>query len=183
MLDKIFFYKRIREVKLFDKLNQIQVDSIDAIINECDKQGLTLKQAAYCFATAYHEAYNPRQPENRMTPIREFGGEEYLKGKKYYPFVGMGFSQLTWRWNYEKEAKRLGMDLINHPKLILDILTAANSHVFCMAHGTYTGKKLSDYINDKKTDYANARRIVNGVDKKDLIAGYAQKFESCLSNI
>jgi len=49
-----------------------------------------------------------------------------------------------------------------------------------MANGSYTGKKLSDYINDQKCDFAGARRIVNGTDKKDEIAAIAQKFLSCL---
>jgi hypothetical protein len=45
-----------------------------------------------------------------------------------------------------------------------------------MAHGIYTGKKLSDYINADKCDFLNARRIVNGTDKAELIMGYAQRF-------
>lgn len=180
MIDKPYFYQRIREVGLFDKLVQAQVESLDAVLNECDKQGLTLKQCAYVFATAYHECYNPKTPETRLTPIVEFGGEKYLKSKKYYPYYGRGLSQITWDYNYRKEAKRLNLDLMNHPELILNIPTAANSHVYCMANGIYTGKKLSDYINDKKTDYVNARRIVNGTDQAAKIAGYAEKFENCL---
>ena len=42
-----------------------------------------------------------------------------------------------------------------------------------MVEGWFTGKKLSDYFNEK-TDYINARKIVNGLDKADIIAGYAK---------
>ena len=180
-IDKPNFYKRLREVKLFDKMTQKQVDTIDALFSEFDKQGITdVRQMAYIFATAYWEAHNPRKPELRMTPMIEFGGESYLRGKKYYPYFGRGLSQLTWDYNYKKEGKRLNLDLLNNPDLILDIPTAANSHIYCMANGSYTGKKLSDYINDQKCDFAGARRIVNGTDKKDEIAAIAQKFLSCL---
>ena len=181
MINKVNFYAAIREKGLFKILSQQQVNTIDAILFECERQGVEdIRQVAYILATAYWECHNPRKPELRMTPMREFGGETYLKGKKYYPYVGMGLSQLTWDYNYKKESKRLGIDLINHPELILEIPTAANSHVYCMVHGSYTGKKLSDYINASKCDFVNSRRIINGTDKAAEIAAIAQKFLSCL---
>ena len=159
-------------------LTPLQSDSITAILNQCEHHGVTDKrQIAYILATAYYECYNPKKPDTRLTPMKEFGGETYLKGKKYYPYYGRGFSQLTWDYNYKKEGLRLGLDLLTSPDLMLVLETAANSHVYCMVHGTYTGKKLSDYINDIKCDYKNARRIVNGTDKADLVASYAQRFE------
>lgn len=158
-----------------------QQASIEAILKECQLQGVTdVRQQAYILATAYHEAFNPRHPETRLTPMREFGGEEYLQSKRYYPYYGRGFSQLTWDYNYEKEGKRLGLDLLKQPDLMLNLPTAANSHVYCMAHGSYTGKKLSDYITPSRLDYVNARRIVNGLDKAAAIAGYASRFARCL---
>ena len=182
MVNKAIFFGKIKTNLFKDGLTQKQVDSINAIISECERQGVdNLSQVAYILATAYHECYNPRHPETRLTPIVEFGGEVYLKSKKYYPYYGRGFSQLTWHDNYQKESKRLGIDLLNNPELILDIPTAANSHVYCMAHGIYTGKKLSNYINDTGIDFISARKIVNGKDKAELISGYANSFYSCLS--
>ena len=182
MIDKVAFYASIRSTGLFKTLLQAQVDTIDGLLNECEKQGIyDPRQIAYIFATAYWEAHNPKKPELRMTPMKEFGGEAYLKGKKYYPFFGRGLSQLTWDYNYKKEGQRLNLDLLTNPDLILDIPVAVNSHVYCMANGSYTGKKLSDYINDQKCDFAGARKIINGTDKKDEIAAIAQKFLSCLT--
>jgi putative chitinase len=45
--------------------------------------------------------------------------------------------------------------------------------------GLFTEKKLSDYLN-KDTDWINARRIINGLDKAELIAVYAKKFYTAL---
>lgn len=181
MVDEVKFYAALRTEGLFNKMSQQQVDSVDAILDESESQGISdNRQIAYLLATAYHEAFNPKHPETRLTPITEFGGEAYLKSKKYYPYYGRGFSQLTWVDNYNKESKRLNLDLVNHPELMLEIPTAANSHVYCMAHGVYTTHKLSDYINDSGCDFIAARKIVNGTDQAELIAGYANKFLNCL---
>lgn len=182
MVDKLKFYESLRTTKLFKVLSQAQVNTIDALLHECELQGVNdVRQIAYILATPYHECYNPKQPQTRITPIKEYGSQQYLKSKKYYPYIGRGLSGLTWKDNYVKEGKRLNLDLVNNPDLILDIPTAANSHVYCMVHGVYTGKKLSDYINDKKCDFLNARRIINGTDKAELVMSYAQKFLTCLS--
>ncbi len=181
-IDRIKFYQQIRDKGLFTTLTQKQVDTIDAVLNEIEKQGVTdMRQAAYIFATGFWEAHNPKKPNERFTPMKEFGGEVYLKSKLYYPYFGRGLSQLTWNYNYKKEGKRLGIDLLNNPDLILDIPIAANSHVHNMITGGYTGKKLSDYINDKKCDFKGARRIINGQDKANEIAAIAQKFLTCLT--
>lgn len=149
---------------------QKQVDSINAIIAECNKQGVPMpEQVAYILATAWHES--------RLEPISEWGGEKYLKAKPYYPYYGRGFSQLTWKENYQKEQDRLWIPLVDHPNLMLNIDTSANSHVYCMMTGRYTGRKLPDYINENKIDYVNARRVVNGTDRAQMIADYAQQFE------
>ena len=47
-------------------------------------------------------------------------------------------------------------------------------------NGLFSGKKISDYINDKKKDYRNARRCINILDKADTISEYAKKFELIL---
>ncbi len=43
-----------------------------------------------------------------------------------------------------------------------------------------TGKRLSDYIKPGSVDYLNARRIVNGTDRAEQIAGYAREYERAL---
>ncbi len=105
-----------------------------------------------------------------MKPIREYGGETYLKTKKYYPYVGMGYIQLTWEYNYEKAGKILGVDFVKNPKLLLRPDYAAKIAILGMRDGWFTGKKLSDYMTLKRSDFFNARSIVNG-DKTKTIKG------------
>lgn len=162
----------------------LQVTSIELLVAEFFRQGLMMKeQLAYLLATVYHECHNPAYPKKRLTPMKEFGGERYLKSKAYYPYYGRGFVQLTWKSNYDKAGKRLGIDLLQNPELALDPVFAANIMVYGMKHGSFTGKKLSDYIHAQKVDFLQARRIINGMDKSRLIADYALLFQDCLSPV
>lgn len=144
------------------------------IVDACKKEGLLRNQAAYCLATTWHES------AHTMKPVREYGGETYLKGKPYYPFVGMGYVQLTWKANYEKASGKVGVDLVANPQLALDPKYAAPILVIGMKEGWFTGKKLSDYIDLQHSDFTNARRIVNGTDQASLIAGYATTYDKLL---
>jgi hypothetical protein len=49
-----------------------------------------------------------------------------------------------------------------------------------MVRGQFTGKRLSDYISGASIDYTSARRIINGMDRASLVAGYAKTFNSAL---
>ena len=144
------------------------------IIEAGRKAGLLRNQLAYVLATAYHET------AHTMKPVREYGGETYLKKKKYYPYVGMGYVQLTWDYNYRKAGQFLGVDFISHPKLLLDPKYAVPILIEGMKDGWFTGKKLSDYITLNTSGFVGARRIINGTDKAELIAGYAKEYDALL---
>lgn len=160
--------------------NQQQTDWINGIVKEANSQGVVLPaELAYLLATPYHECYDYLKGI-RFGAMKELGGEAYLKAKPYYPFYGRGPSHLTWKTNYTKEAARTGLDLVNNPDLLMDVAIGSESHVHCMISGAYTGKKLFDYINTGKVDFIQARHIINGTDKADLIARYAEEFLKCI---
>ena len=138
------------------------------------ERGLLRNQMAYVLATAYHET------AHTMKPVNEMGGEKYLRSKKYYPYIGRGYVQITWRENYVKAGKVLGVDFVKHPELLLKPEYAAPILLVGMLEGWFTGKKLSDYITLQKSDFKGARRIVNGTDKADLIADYARDYDKAL---
>lgn len=183
MIDKIYFYKRIRDVKLFTLLSQAQVKSLDIILNEWDKLCDTdLRRLAYILSTVYHET------ARTMLPIEEYGrgkGHPYgnpVNGKTYY---GRGYVQLTWRSNYDKMGRLIGADLVNNPELALDPAIAVKIMFEGMLkkesfRGDFTGHSLEEYFNGAKEDPVQARRIINGLDKAELIAGYYKKFYQCL---
>ena len=144
------------------------------LIEVCKKYNLLRNQAAYVLATAYHET------AHTMKPVREYGGEKYLQSKKYYPYVGMGYVQLTWDYNYKKAGIKLSVDFLKNPKLLLQPEYAAPIIVIGMLEGWFTGKKLSDYITLYKSEFVLARKIINGLDKADLISDYAKEYDKLL---
>jgi len=136
-------------------------------------------QVAYVLASIKHET------ADTFLPVAELGkgrGKRY--GQKQGPYdqiyYGRGYAQLTWYMNYEKQAKRLGKPVAEYPDLVMDPAIAYDILVYGMTTGMFTGKKLSDYINTKETDFIQARRVLNGTDKANLIADYAAKFSRCL---
>jgi hypothetical protein len=144
------------------------------IIDECKKRGVLRNQCAYVLATAYWET------ARTMKPVREYGKEAYLRAKSYYPYVGMGYVQLTWLENYQRASKELGVDFVADPKLLLKPEYAVKILVIGMLEGWFTGKKLSHYITLQKSDFTNARRIINGTDRQHEIAAIAQDYDARL---
>jgi predicted chitinase len=133
-----------------------------------------IRWLAYMLATTYHET------SKRMWPITEYGTEAYLKSKEYYPYIGRGFVQLTWRDNYDKASKALALyderDLVDHPEMALDSLIATRVMFRGMAEGWFTGRKLGHYFNAEEDDPINARQIINGNDCDEQIAEYHDLF-------
>jgi len=75
----------------------------------------------------------------------------------------------------------LKQDFVGNPDLVLIPENAAKILVHGMVHGSFTGKKLSDYFQTGKlADWLGARRIVNGTDQAERIAEAAQKIYSLL---
>jgi putative chitinase len=125
--------------------------------------------------------------ESNLRPIKEIrarqGTSLWTTQNRYWytGYYGRGYVQLTWRENYRKFGNKFGLDLLNNPDLMLQNKeVAANSLVWGMMTGQFTGAKLSRYINESKTDYYNARRVVNGTDKAQKYADYAAQLAAIL---
>jgi predicted chitinase len=156
------------------------------IISECQNKKLLRNQAAYVLATAKHETGNfrwlreiwgPTKAQQRYEGRKDLGNVEFGDGKR---FMGRGFVQITGRRNYKDWSKRLGISLIADPYKAEEPEIAVRILVEGMKLGTFTGKKLSDYITLQRSNFRSARRIVNGMDRADLIARYAAEYDDAL---
>jgi predicted chitinase len=180
MISKATFFSKVR-LSLFNKaITQKQVDGLETILNEWDKRGLEDKRfLAYILATTFHETAKTMQPieEYSKGKGRAYGVPDKETGKIYY---GRGYVQITWIGNYRKFARLLNIPLVEKPELALQKDIACQILFIGMLNGLFTGKKLSDYFDNDTTDWENARRIINGTDCKELIAGYAKKFYEAL---
>lgn len=191
MINRNHFFDSVRGSLFNGKLAGSQVYGMNAILDEWESgKWQDLNKLAYMFATAYHEtAYT-------MQPIIERGNAAYFD--KYEPgtkigkmlgntqkgdgalLKGRGYVQLTGRANYTKASQKLGIDLINFPDQACEMKNSIKIVFFGMFEGWFTGKKLDSYITDAKADFVNSRRIINGTDRAQDIAGYAKKFRSAL---
>lgn len=176
------FFDSIRSSLFAGKLSQKQVLGMEAKLKAFQEASYPLSWAAYALATSYHET------AQRMQPVREGLGVSDAwrrRNLRYYPWYGRGDVQLTWQANYEKADRELGLNgsLINNLDLALDSDISAKIMVRGMKEGWFTNKKLADYLPDEegtRLQFKNARRIINLMDKADLIAGYSIKFQTAL---
>lgn len=130
---------------------------------------------AYIMATVKHETNGTFEPVEEAYWLSDAWRQANLR---YWPAHGRGFVQITWPTNYEKMSHRLNMpDLARDYDLALDWDVAYEILVVGMLEGLFTGRDLDDFINEQYCDYYRARKIVNGMDKAALIAGYAAEYE------
>jgi putative chitinase len=179
-----------RYTNKYGRLNTGQRAGLEALLSHIEQDAAIedVRWVAYMLATVKHEC------ADRWQPIEEFGkgkGQPYGReiivhdaagkahGNCYY---GRGYVQLTWDHNYQRIGQALGLgdDLLIHPELALEPETAYRIMSYGMTRGTFTGKKLSDYIDGAACDYRNARRIINGQDQWARIKGYAETLEAVL---
>ena len=156
-----------------------------------DAEVTDLRWAAYMLATVKHEC------ADTWEPIEEYGkgaGHDYGNAVKVKvpdsklelsnTYYGRGYVQLTWESNYKAMDTALGLSglasLHLYPANALNADTAYKIMSYGMRNGSFTGKKLSDYISSGAADYRNARRIINGVDQAARIKGYADDIEFLL---
>lgn len=184
----------------FGKLTELQKDSLGFIISKLSNSSIKdPRQQAYVIATIKHEigeTYKPVVEGNYLKGNRvqklyryyESNNPKALKtifpnGVKGINYLGRGFVQITHLSNYQTFSKLLSIDLIGEPDLALIPHTAWAITELGMTKGLFTGKKLDDYFNIDETDFYRARKIINRMDKAELIAEYAQKIYHCISRI
>lgn len=181
-IDRDRFFSGVRSQ--FGSLSQSQANGINFLISkmEADTRPATndrevwLRQIAYIFATIRHEVANTYQPitEFSNTTCRRYDGGCLYKGR--------GYVQLTHRYNYRKMSPVVGVDLVASPTRALEPEISYTVTSYGMFNGSFTGKALGSYVRSGYTDYYNARRVVNGLDKASLIRGYANTFQNILSS-
>lgn len=203
IFDRPKFFAGVKGGPLPSKLNQGHVNSLEAILHEGERRGLTdTRFFAYPMATVLGECGINMQPVREGFSKSDAAARAYIKKKRYayakltngQMHYGRGFVQLTWYENYVKMQKLLvaagftDVDLINRPDdaLRLDVAT------FILFEGMIKGsfrppRKMATFFTDTKTDFIMARGIINGVKKGESlpdraveISGYARGFNEDL---
>lgn len=103
-----------------------------------------------------------------------------------HAYFGRGLVQLTWWNSYASASIELGMglELLLNPDRLLDFEISYQVMTLGMLYGKSfaNGRSCSQYFTDGKTDYANARAMVNANDRLNSIVKAAEAFETLLMN-
>jgi putative chitinase len=194
-INRKFFFDDLRKSLFKGSLKASQVEGMNFIVDvwEANHEGKDDRWLAYALGTSFHET------ATTMQPIKEFGSRERFM--RLYDktgnnpnlakrlgntvvgdgalFAGRGYVQLTGRGNYNKMGKAFDVDLTSSEaaaKRVMQAELASKIMFKGMEDGDFTGKRLANFFTKTKTDWVNARKIINGLDKAEKIAGHAIKF-------
>jgi putative chitinase len=172
-IDRKIFFDSVRSKPFGGKLDQSQVDGMEAILTawEADYSVWDLRWLAYCLATTFHET------AQEMLPVEEYGKGQGMSYGKADPttkqtYYGRGYVQLTWADNYKRADSELELkddsSCYWHAANALNPIIAAQVMFIGMSEGWFRSNNageretLQKYFNDTRDDPFGAREIING---------------------
>jgi len=173
----------------FGRLNQEQVNGLEFLLGKLEQGVFKLPtQMAYMLATVKHETADTFHPvvegywikKNRLVTLFNYYKNHnrsaiatiFPNGVEQPTYEGRGYVQCTHSFNYDR------FGLLDTPQKAEEPETAFHIMEYGMANGIFTGKTLQRYVNEGATDYYSARKVINGLDRASLIAGYAKQFRA-----
>lgn len=200
MIERRAFFDGVRGALYGGRLRGGQVEGLTALLDRFERGGGPgdRRFLAYMLATAHHET------GGRMQPVREtFAATDgaaiarldraYAQGRlpqvaePYWrrdphgtSWLGRGLVQLTHRRNYRRMADLTGIDLVARPERAMEMAVSVEILLCGMLKGAFTGHKLADYFSGTRADWVGARRIINGRDRAERVAGYGRAFLAAL---
>lgn len=158
-------------------------DDMTPITENMNYSAERIKQVWPSRPEAVKYAHNPEALGNSVYANRLGNGPPSSGDGYRYRGRGIG-AQFTGRDQYLLWGKIMGVDLLNHPELALDVKFGAAVLYKGSVEGLFTGVGLGKYITSTKVDYINARRVVNNdVGRMGARIAYdATLFESVLND-
>lgn len=200
-INRNFFFSHIRNVLFDGSLKQSQVGGLTAVLDkwEAESPAADDRWLAYMLGTAHHETGRTFQPvretfassddaaigildkafkAGKLPWVKSMYWRRDPDGKSW---LGRGLVQITHKDNYAKLSNMVGTDLVADPSAAMRMPVALAIMFEGMKRGAFTAKKLADFFGPAKEDWRNARRIINGVERADLVASYAKQYYGALS--
>jgi predicted chitinase len=200
-INRSFFLSQSR-LTLFDgAMSAAQKAGLSAILDrwEAEMPAADDRWLAYMLGTAHHETGRTMQAvretfaasddqaiarlnrsfnAGRLPWVRTPYWHKDAAGKSW---LGRGLVQITHKTNYQKLGTLIGVDLVADPGRAMSLPVAIAIMFTGMTRGSFTGKKLADYFQGSRSDWRNARRIINGTERAELVASYARQYYAAIS--
>ncbi|WP_428414357.1 glycoside hydrolase family 19 protein [Pararhizobium sp.] len=189
------FFDAVRVPLFGGVLKQDQVTGLTAILDRGTiGDAIDDRWLAYMLATAHHETGGTMQPvretfaasDGKAVALLDDAFRRGRLGSVSTPYwrrdadgkswLGRGLVQLTHKVNYEKMSVMTGIDLVSRPERAMEMDVAVAILFIGMQTGAFTGRKLGQYFSAGKEDWTGARRIINGRDRAELVAGYGRQY-------
>jgi len=188
-------FERLRADPFGGRLTRGQIEGLDSVFGHwrCRPAG-DPRHLAYMLATAFHETGRTMQPMRetgatsdaaaiaRLEAAFAAGRLRQVKTPYWRPdptgrsWFGRGLVQITHRRNYQRLSAAIGIDLVADPARAMEMAVAVRILFAGMEQGLFSGVTLSDVFNATTEDWIGARRIVNGTDRAEKVAGYGRAF-------
>ncbi|MEZ2129012.1 MULTISPECIES: hypothetical protein [unclassified Sinorhizobium] len=199
-VDRQFLFDTVGETLFQGSLTGEQVEGIAALLHAWERWPWRDddRWLAYMLATVFHETAHTMQPVRETLATEDDKAIEILesafangrlswvrtpywrKDEEGKSWLGRGLVQLTHKRNYKAMSAVTGIDLVADPDRAMEMDTAVTILMEGMRLGSFTGYKLADFFGDDRQDWVNARRIVNGTDRAEQIAGYGLTLHSAI---
>jgi hypothetical protein len=185
--------------------------AVPLLLNTARAGGVThLRRLAYLLATAQHVShFGARLEERGAGPAADGVDRSFDRYEPGTPegttlgntqpgdgarFRGRGFVYVKGRASFATWSRRLAMPdeyiddtpvpyFIAHPDAMARPSIAAQTLVRGMRDGLFTGTPLGYFVNDKKTDYHSARRVVGGPEHARDVAATAMSIACALEEL
>ncbi|MES0092927.1 glycoside hydrolase family 19 protein [Mesorhizobium sp. M0030] len=200
-LNEKFFFDYTRTYLFDGHMSQSQFDGISGILKLWNDTLATKddRWLAYMLATAHHETGRTMQPVRETFAATDEKAISILEkawnaGKlpwvtnpywrwdqNHQSWLGRGLVQLTHQANYKRIGDAVGVNLVADPAAAMNPDVARQVMVQGMIKGVFTGYTLAQFFNPKKADWKNARRIINGIERADLVASYGLRYYAAIS--
>ncbi|MCR5859413.1 glycoside hydrolase family 19 protein [Mesorhizobium sp. J428] len=200
-INRQFFFDQTRATLFDGAFKQAQVDGLTAILDKWEKESPNAddRWLAYMLGTVHHESGRTMQPvretfansDAKAISIlnKAFGAGKLTWVKKPYwvldsegkSWLGRGLVQLTHKTNYEKLSKAIGVNLVQDPTLAMDLDVALKIMFVGMRDGLFTGIGLPDRFSKTVERWREARQIINGLERADLVASYGKAYYAAIS--
>lgn len=202
MINREHFFAQVRARLARGRLGRLAATGLTTIIDhwEAEHAAWDRRWLAYALATAWHETGFTMQPieeqgdagyfrrlYDRQSPLAARRAVAAALGNSRNGdgalFHGRGYAQLTGRRNYTLMQKTFDVDLTSDSAAAdraLEPGLAARILFKGMNEGLFTGRRFRHYFSGKTSDWVNARRIINGLDRADEIAHYGRVFYAAI---